>query len=131
MFLTLFLSQGLDGKVAFAFDNVDALRIFSKTLLHHYFGINLEIPENCLVPTIPLRLNYILWLQDLAQSMSITDNDVYVIDIGAGATCIYGLLMHKIRNWKVLALESNENNLKAAENNIQLNRMQDFIHGKI
>ena len=40
------------------------------------------MPLNRLIPTIPLRLNYILWLEDILESLKKTDEPVHGIDIG-------------------------------------------------
>ena len=41
-------------------------RELTRTLLQADFGINYwEIPENRLIPPVPSRLNYILWIHDL------------------------------------------------------------------
>lgn len=43
------------------------MRALSRALLLQDFGVEVDIPENVLIPTIPLRLNYILWLEDLLE----------------------------------------------------------------
>ncbi|XP_044732234.1 U6 small nuclear RNA (adenine-(43)-N(6))-methyltransferase, partial [Chrysoperla carnea] len=126
-----YLKIGLDGKLSLNFNDVEALRALSKVLLLHYFGINIEIPKNTLVPTIPLRLNYILWLQDLANFLQIpADENVTLIDVGAGATCVYGLLAAKLRKWKVLALESNTESYLVAKRNVETNSLANYIEVK-
>lgn len=45
------------------------------------FGLDVTIPEDRLVPTLPLRLNYILWLEDLLAAINLPNN-IRGIDIG-------------------------------------------------
>lgn len=47
------------------FSKPAALRELACALLEKDFGITLEIPLDKLIPTVPLRLNYIHWLEDL------------------------------------------------------------------
>ena len=55
----------------------------TKTLLKHDFNLNVAIPPNKLVPALSLRLNYVLWIEDLLQHSKVTDmTKVTGIDIG-------------------------------------------------
>lgn len=56
------------GRVTIDFKMPSHLAALSKALLLQDFGISIELPLDRLVPTIPLRLNYILWLEDIAKS---------------------------------------------------------------
>jgi len=51
--------------VTIDFKNQEALRALTTTLLQKDFGLRVEIPLNRLVPTLPLRVNYLLWIEDL------------------------------------------------------------------
>ena len=43
-----------------------ALHALTQTLFKDGFGIEgWHVPQGCLVPTLPNRLNYMLWVQDL------------------------------------------------------------------
>lgn len=57
----------LTGKVRIDFKDPEAQCALSKTLLKHYFELDVELPHDRLVPAVPQRLNYILWLQDLME----------------------------------------------------------------
>lgn len=73
--------QDVTGKVTIDFKDANALRILTKCLLKTDFNLNVEIPEDRLVPTLPLRLNYILWLEDLLTSIQ-RSTDIKGLDIG-------------------------------------------------
>lgn len=69
------------------FSNVDALRELTCACLEHDFGLHVEIPEGHLVPTVPQKLNYIHWIEDLLALDSdsgeiATGDQVKGIDIG-------------------------------------------------
>lgn len=55
----------VSGKVNIDFKDPNAVRILTKCLLHMDFNLTVNIPEDRLVPTLPLRLNYLLWIEDL------------------------------------------------------------------
>ena len=68
------------------FKDPEALRALNCTLLEHDFGLKLEIPLDRLIPTVPLRLNYVLWLEDLLSCLPTKQEEeskeVRGIDIG-------------------------------------------------
>ena len=54
-----------DGRGHLNFKDPEAVRELTCTLLKEDFDVSLEIPLDRLIPTLPLRLNYILWIEDL------------------------------------------------------------------
>jgi methyltransferase len=71
--------------VTIDFKNREALRALTTTLLQKDFGLRVEIPLNRMVPTLPLRLNYLLWIEDLLHfSVSLTEGQTKGVDIGTG-----------------------------------------------
>lgn len=74
--------QKPNGKIIFDFKNPDALRCLTLILLKKDFGLELNIPENKLIPTLPLRLNYILWIEDLLDWTAERQFSVSGVDIG-------------------------------------------------
>lgn len=74
--------QKLDGGISFDFKNPEALRYLTTILLKKDFNLDVHIPEEKLVPTLPLRLNYILWLEDVLEWKPETNSSVKGIDIG-------------------------------------------------
>lgn len=78
----LMRSQGLNGKVTYDFKNQDALRVLATTLLKKDFNLDIDLPVEKLVPTVPLRLNYLLWIEDLFNLNFDSTKKIKGIDIG-------------------------------------------------
>ncbi|XP_043472715.1 U6 small nuclear RNA (adenine-(43)-N(6))-methyltransferase [Leptopilina heterotoma] len=118
----------LSGKVRLNFKDDESLRVLTKILLRHDFGIEVEIPESKLIPALSLRLNYVLWIEDLLIHSGLNDMRLARgIDIGTGAVCIYPLLFAKLYGCKMIASEIDLESIKSAEENINRNNMQELI----
>ena len=61
------------------FKKPECMRALSWALLKEDFGLDIEMPLNRLIPAIPLRLNYILWIEDLLAEKY---DNIKGIDIG-------------------------------------------------
>ena len=87
------VTQDLSGKIHLDFNNPTAVRTLTKLLFLKDFGLSVEIPEGSLVPTLPSRLNYLLWVEDLLSLLpsKVGETSVRGLDIGAG-----------VPNWTVL-----------------------------
>ena len=83
-----YVKTGNSGKPYINFKDPSALRCLSIVLLKKHFDINLEIPLDRLIPTIPLRLNYIHWVEDLLTEDDYHNkNDVITgVDVGIKVT---------------------------------------------
>ena len=118
----------LTGKVKIDFRNEDSLRVLTEVLLKHDFNLQVNIPPDKLVPTLPLRLNYILWIEDLMGHASFNDMESVVgIDIGTGAICIYPLLFAKTYGNRMIATEVDETSVKTAVRHVENNNLQSLI----
>ncbi|KAK0130865.1 U6 small nuclear RNA (adenine-(43)-N(6))-methyltransferase [Merluccius polli] len=84
------------------FKEPEAVRELTCTLLKEDFGLTIAIPLERLIPTVPLRLNYIHWVEDLIDGQGQPRKG---IDIGTGASCIYPLLGATMNGWYFLATE--------------------------
>ncbi|XP_001360645.3 U6 small nuclear RNA (adenine-(43)-N(6))-methyltransferase [Drosophila pseudoobscura] len=115
----------LTGKVSVNFRNEKTLRELSKMLLKEYFQLDVDFAPGSLVPTLALRLNYILWLEDMLLPLNL--ETVRGIDVGCGSSCIYSLLGAKKNGWNMLALESKEENIDYARENVRRNNLEGLI----
>ena len=85
------------------FSNPKAVRELTKALLADDFNLKWDLNEGHLVPTIPLRLNYLHWIEDLMseyEGLVPKGQEVVGLDIGVGASCIYPLLGVRMNKWK-------------------------------
>lgn len=73
--------QDVTGKITIDFKDPHSLRVLTKCLLKSDFNLDVDIPKDRLVPTLPLRLNYILWLEDLLDTVQRKEK-IWGLDIG-------------------------------------------------
>ncbi|CAJ0576986.1 unnamed protein product, partial [Mesorhabditis spiculigera] len=114
-------------KLIVDFRDVDAVRELTRATLHKDFRLSVDLPENSLVPRIPQKLNYLLWIEDLLALNSLDKGRVLGIDIGTGASCIYSLLGARKNHWDFVATDVDETSLATARANIVANELQDRI----
>lgn len=118
----------LSGRVSLNFKDPEAVRALTCTLLREDFGLCIDIPLERLIPTVPLRLNYIHWVEDLIGHQ---DSDKSTlrrgIDIGTGASCIYPLLGATLNGWYFLATEVDDMCFNYAKKNVERNNLSDLI----
>lgn len=121
-----YCTQDITGKVKIDFKDVNALRALSCTLLKKDFDLDVTIPPNKLIPTIPLRLNYLLWIEDLL-SISPVDTQIKGIDIGTGASCVWPLMAAKKLGWLMLATEIADDSIESARDNVNRNNLEHLV----
>ncbi|XP_034459592.1 RNA N6-adenosine-methyltransferase mettl16 [Hippoglossus hippoglossus] len=114
----------LTGRPVVNFKEPEAVRALTCTLLKEDFGLTIEIPLERLIPTVPLRLNYIHWVEDLIDGQKQPRRG---IDIGTGASCIYPLLGATMNGWYFLATEVDDICFDYATKNVEQNKMSDLI----
>ncbi|XP_076278580.1 U6 small nuclear RNA (adenine-(43)-N(6))-methyltransferase isoform X2 [Lasioglossum baleicum] len=118
----------LTGKVKIDFKNEECLRILTEVLLKHDFNLDIQIPPNKLIPTLPLRLNYVLWIEDLIKHSALCEmKEAVGIDIGTGAVSIYPLLFAKMYGNQMIGTEVDETSLQTATRQIENNNLQHLI----
>lgn len=118
------VQTSLVGRPVVNFKEPEAVRALTCTLLKEDFGLTIEIPLERLIPTVPLRLNYIHWVEDLTDGQKQLRRG---IDIGTGASCIYPLLGATMNGWYFLATEVDDICFDYAKKNVEQNNMSDLI----
>ncbi|NWI87871.1 MET16 methyltransferase, partial [Pitta sordida] len=110
------------------FKDPEAVRALTCTLLKEDFGLTIDIPVERLIPTVPLRLNYIHWVEDLVGRQD-AEKPVLRrgIDIGTGASCIYPLLGATLNGWYFLATEVDDMCFNYAKKNVEQNNLSELI----
>ncbi|XP_067866637.1 RNA N6-adenosine-methyltransferase mettl16 [Heterodontus francisci] len=121
------IHTSLTGKVSLNFKDPEAVRALTCTLLKEDFGLTIDIPLERLIPTVPLRLNYIHWVEDLIGSGPDKTKLIRGIDIGTGASCIYPLLGATMNGWFFLATEVDDMCFNYAKKNVEQNHLSDLI----
>ncbi|KAM4742362.1 RNA N(6)-adenosine-methyltransferase mettl16 isoform 2-T4 [Anableps anableps] len=114
----------LTGRPIVNFKEPEAVRALTCTLLKEDFGLTIEIPLERLIPTVPLRLNYIHWVEDLIDGQKQPRRG---IDIGTGASCIYPLLGATMNGWYFLATEVDDICFDYAKKNVEQNNLSDLV----
>lgn len=125
------VTQDISGKIHLDFNDPVALRMLTTTLFRKDFQLEVGLPENSLVPTLPSRLNYLLWVEDLLALLPETSEAVLGLDVGTGASAVYPLLAAKHLGWTMVATESDKNNYDSAVDNITRNNLVDKIDIKL
>ncbi len=124
----------LSGKVTIDYNDCNALRQLTKTLLKKDFDLEVDIPLNRLIPTVPMRLNYILWIEDLiiklTEFLQIDDKDIIGLDVGTGSCAIFPLITSTLhKSWRFVATDIDKFNIECAQKNVINNGLSDRIKG--
>lgn len=106
-----------------------------KAILKRDHDLKIELPDDRLTPFIPVRLNYVRWMQQLLDTTSSSYTDAFDrdrvvdgLDIGTGATAIYALLACRERpRWRMVGTDIDLTSLTSAARNIALNDLEDRI----
>eukprot|EP00092_Neocalanus_flemingeri_P049704 GFUD01057215.1.p1 GENE.GFUD01057215.1~~GFUD01057215.1.p1 ORF type:complete len:218 (+),score=58.74 GFUD01057215.1:54-707(+) len=121
------VTQDISGKIHLDFNNPTALRALTTTLFLKDFQLTVFLPPSSLVPTLPSRLNYLLWVEDLLSLLPDKPKDIFGLDVGAGASAVYPLLATRHLGWRMVATESDDGNYNAARENVTRNGLDDKI----
>ncbi|GAA6055031.1 hypothetical protein JCM3770_006703 [Rhodotorula araucariae] len=95
--LSPFLRPSRDGRQTIDFRDDKAIRALNAALLQRDFALSLDLPEDRLCPAVPSRLEYVLFVLQLAlltsdKPANSTPPSLVGLDIGTGASAIYPLL---------------------------------------
>ena len=70
------------------FKEPSALRELSCALLEQDFNLKLDIPLDRLIPRVPLRLNYVHWIEDLLMKDGVIPSGSVIRGVDIGTVCI-------------------------------------------
>ena len=117
--LKTFFKASPKGDKTIDFSDDKAVLCLNKALLAHYYHVtNWNIPTGYLCPPIPGRADYIHYLADLlagcGQGKIPTGKIVKVLDIGAGANCIYPIIGSQSYGWQFVGTDIDPVSVKAA-----------------
>jgi len=109
------------------FANPKAVKALNTALLKVHYHIDFwSFPDANLCPPIPGRAAYLKLLHRLLKSSGIEEN-VSVLDVGTGATCIYPLIGQAAYDWRFIASEIDKTAFKTAEKIINKNGLGKVI----
>ncbi len=109
------------------FANPNAVKSLNKALLFKYYNIKFwDFPDDNLCPPIPGRVDYVHHLAELLNSSGIKE-EVTVLDIGVGASCIYPLLGNAEYDWKFVGTDIDKKSIDRAEKIIKKNNLVEAI----
>jgi 23S rRNA (adenine1618-N6)-methyltransferase len=112
------------GKLTIDFSDPKAVKEINRSLLIAYYNIRLwEFPDSNLCPPIPGRVDYIHHLYDLIGD----ENNITVLDIGTGATCVYPLLGNAVYGWNFVGTDIELASLDSAQDIIDDNDLDPQI----
>ncbi|KAK4506114.1 hypothetical protein PRZ48_004079 [Zasmidium cellare] len=117
------------------FQDPEIVQQLTKSLLKKDFNLHISLPSDRLCPPIPVRWNYVRWIQELLDTTSEdyretfdSERRVTGLDIGVGASCVYGLLACSSREtWRMLGTDVDGYSLRCARRNVEINDLQDRI----
>ncbi|XP_070389752.1 RNA N(6)-adenosine-methyltransferase mettl16 [Dermacentor albipictus] len=115
------------GKAKLDFKDADSQRALSKTLLKHFFDLDVRLPPGRLVPAVPQRLNYLLWVQDLVEKVLNRNDNVVALDVGTGASCVLALLGHRQCGWDFVGTETDPAAATPATENVSRNNLEEHV----
>ena len=122
-----FVFENEHGTLTIDFANAKAVKMLNTALLKTHYDIDYwEFPDGHLCPPIPNRVDYIHHVADLLKPYMFKDN-IKILDVGTGATCIYPLLGHSEYKWHFVATDIDEKSLHNAQEIIKKNNKQDQI----
>lgn len=107
----------------------------TRSLLGRDFGLKLDLPSDRLCPPVPVRWNYVRWLQDLLATTHPSHADTFNparaatgLDIGVGASCVYSLLACAAASgWRMYGSDIDSHSLRHAQRNVDANDLGSRI----
>jgi len=127
--LAKFVAPNKYGTDSIDFANPQAVIALNTALLKYFYDVKFwEIPKNYLCPPIPSRADYIHHLADrMDDFLSKRKDEIYVLDVGVGANCIYPIIGNHEYRWKFVGSDIDKVALDNAQKIINENKLNDKI----
>ncbi|KAF2502303.1 hypothetical protein BU16DRAFT_497893 [Lophium mytilinum] len=114
------------------FNDPTTVKLITIALLKRDFDLDVKLPNDRLCARVPIRYNYVRWIQELIDTTSPNYTDTYDpkrivtgLDIGTGASAIYTILALKTRSsWRMCSTDIDERSLSFAKYNLQINDLE-------
>lgn len=118
------ISNKFNQQATIDFSNSNAVKALNAALLKKYYQIEYwDFPTGYLCPPIPGRVDYIHYLADLLKESKVESSEnISVLDIGTGASCIYPILGARTQGWSFVASDIDPISIKSANTNIKSNK---------
>lgn len=109
------------------FSDAEAVKMLNKSLLKQYYGVEgWDIPEGYLCPPIPGRADYIHYIADLLSENNNgnvpTGKKIKILDIGAGANCIYPVIGSSVYGWQFVGTDIDPIAIRSAKDILAANQ---------
>ena len=124
----------LDQNGKLDFSNREHARLLTKCLLKRDYNLEIEFPQDSLSPSLTLKLNYLLWIEDLLltndnykKSIRTEPNKILGLDIGTGGAILFPILAAKHFGWTMLSTENNKGDYEVALKNLHSNNLENQI----
>lgn len=125
--LNPFVFENTHGTLTIDFADPKAVKLLNSALLKVHYNIEFwEFPDQHLCPPIPGRADYIHHLGNLIKPNKLK-NEITVLDVGTGATCIYPLLGNTLNKWNFVASEVGTDSIKTAQQIVDKNGLATEI----
>ncbi|GAA5990356.1 hypothetical protein JCM10908_007330 [Rhodotorula pacifica] len=140
--LSPFLNATPQGRASIDFRSEEAVRVLNRALLKRDFELDVELPPDRLCPSVPGRLDYVLYCLELVRrtrrQQALNENPQVItgLDVGTGASAIYPLLAVRyaasraprdLARVHMLATDINDKSLGIARKNIVANDLASEI----
>jgi len=120
--LEKFIVLNPSGEETIDFSSSEAVFALNKSMLLADFKLgDYELPSGYLIPPVPGRLDYLLYVRDfLTEKFNVSENSqLNGLDMGSGANGIYCILGAQHFNWKMVGSETDAKAVEIANANIQ------------
>jgi 23S rRNA (adenine1618-N6)-methyltransferase len=117
-----------DGGETIDFRDPSAVIALNRALLKFHYGVQWDLPDGRLCPTIPSRADYLdqiarLLNEDSPDQRAPSGERVRILDVGVGANAVYPLIGHAKHGWRFVGTEIDRESCEWARQLVRVNRV--------